>query len=133
MALASSGKITRSQLNAYQAGTKLRSKAYDTYDKSFDSQVKAEFGISMKMAKGKNAAFAEQFMPKNPSDIEIKSYILEQKATLAGLPDDQYQKGLNDILVKAKQKRLEIDQKKQAVYGNKKPSEILTQSYGSKR
>ena len=131
MVLEKNGKINRSQLNAFQAGAKMRNKAYDTYDKPFHEQVKTEFGFSLKPPRGKNAQFVDQFLPKNPSDIELKNYILEQKASLVGLKDDEYKKGLSDIMVRAKQKKMEIMQHKQAVYGNQKPSNILTRDYGT--
>lgn len=132
MVLEKNGKINRGQLNAFQAGLKMRNKAYDTYDKPFYDQVKSEFGFSLKAPRGKNAQFMDTYLPKNPSDVELKNYILEQKASLAGLKDDEYKKGLSDIMVRAKQKKMEIMQQKQAVYGNQKPSNILTRDYGTK-
>lgn len=129
--LEKNGKINRSQYNAFIAGGKARNKAYDTYDKGFSDKVKAEFGFSLKPPKGKNAQLVEQIQMKQ-SDKDLKEYILNQKAALVGLKDDEYNKGLNDIMVRARQKKIEMDQTKQAVYGNQKPSNILTRDYGSK-
>ena len=131
MVLEKSGVIDKSQLSAFQSGARMRIKAYDEYDKQFIAEVKSEFEINLQPSKGRNASFMENFLPKDPVTTELKKYILEQKASLVGLKDDEYKKGLSDIIARAKQKKMEMTQQKQVAYKNQNESDILVNDYGT--
>jgi hypothetical protein len=133
-ALVSSGAITRTQANAITAGAKLRDKAYDGIDKQFDSKIFAELKINVAAATGKNAALIGQIADKTESgkQKELKDYIKRNKAAAAGLPPEQYQKAMADLVISAKQKSLEIDQRKQSSSKGGSASDKLLEKYANK-
>jgi hypothetical protein len=132
--LVSSGMISRTQANAITAGAKLRDKAYEGIDKQFDSQIFAELKINVATATGKNAALADQISSKTESSKqkELKDYIKRNKAAAAGLPPEQYQKAMANLVISAKQKSLEIDQRKQSSSKGGSASDKLLEKYANK-
>lgn len=132
--LVAAGMITRTQANAITAGAKLRDKAYDGIDRQFEAKAFAELKINVATATGKNAALVEQISAKTESSKqkELKEYIKRSKAAAAGLPPEQYQKAMADLIVSAKQKSLEIDQRKQASSKGGSASDKLLEKYANK-
>jgi hypothetical protein len=134
--LVSTRLMTRQQYSSFLAGDKLRKTEYGAADKDFESKVKAEFNISITPPKGRNAALVDEIVNKraNPEGAELKKFILEQKAALAaqGLKADVYQKGMQDIMILARQKKLEIQQKTQATYGSMSKEDKLFNDYAKR-
>jgi hypothetical protein len=133
MSLFQNNKITSEQYMSYQTGYRYRKKEYGALDNNFNNLIKSEFGISMKPPSGKNLSFLE-FMPKNQDETELKNFILSRKASVMqqGLKADEYAKAMQDIIVSAKQKKIELSQRSQSVYNGQTQKDKLTSMYGTK-
>jgi hypothetical protein len=73
-------------------------------------------------------------MPKNQDETELKNFILSRKASVMqqGLKADEYAKAMQDIIVSAKQKKIELSQRSQSVYNGQTQKDKLTSMYGTK-
>jgi hypothetical protein len=129
--------ITAAQAKDFEEGFKKRGKLFADSQKRLTGTIKTEFGVDISR-KPKNADRINDVLlsKQNPEKAELKKYILDEQAQLAAKKIENpldFDKEVGKFLERVRQKRVELDQRKQSQSGNNSIANQLINQYGSRK